>query len=121
MFHGWVSSNSVLLLLLVNFESRYRLELMYIYLHCKYQVKSHSSAWFSADFTTSTAHRNHFLFCFCDFELSYIRAELLNMCVKKSCFSDCWKVLSADTVFWNVGERYIAKSYCPVSLLSLFS
>ena len=25
-------------------------------------------------------------------ELSYILAELFNICVKESCFPDCWKV-----------------------------
>ena len=30
--------------------------------HCKYQVKSHSSLWFSAVFAAAIVHRNHF-FC----------------------------------------------------------
>ena len=34
---------------------------------------------------------------------------------------DCWNVSSAVPVFKNVGERPIAKNYCPVSLLSLVS
>ena len=54
-----ISSNSVLLLLLVNLVTGFRLELMYIYIpHQKYQVKPHSSLWFSA----AIVHRNHF-FC----------------------------------------------------------
>ena len=28
----------------------------------------------------------------CEPELSYIRAEVFNKCLKKSCFPDCWKV-----------------------------
>ena len=28
--------------------------------HCKYQAKSHSSPWFSADCTAVIVHRNHF-------------------------------------------------------------
>ena len=28
--------------------------------HCKYQIKSHSSSWFSATCTTAIVHRNHF-------------------------------------------------------------
>ena len=36
--------------------------------------------------------------------LSYILAELFNMCLKESCFLDCWKVLSVVHVFKNVGE-----------------
>ena len=57
----------------------------------------------------------------CDPELSYILAELFNMCLKESCFPDCWKVLSVVLVFKNVGERCTAKSDRPVSLLSVVS
>ena len=38
----------------------------------------------------------------CETELSYIRAELFNMCLKESCFPDCWKVSSVVSVFKNV-------------------
>ena len=54
-------------------------------------------------------------------ELSYILAELFNMCLKKSSFSDCWKVSLVVPVFNNVGERSTAKNYRPVSLLSVVS
>ena len=54
-------------------------------------------------------------------ELSYILAELFNMCLKESSFQDFWKVLSVVPVFENVGERSTAKSYRPVSLLSVVS
>ena len=57
----------------------------------------------------------------CEPELSYILAELFNKCLKESCFPDCWKVSSMVPVFKNVGERSTAKSYCPVSLLSVVS
>ena len=43
------------------------------------------------------------------------------MCLKESCFPDCWKVLSVVPVLKNVGERCTAKNYCPVSLLSVVS
>ena len=43
------------------------------------------------------------------------------MCLKKSYFADCWKVLSLVPLFKNVGERSTTKSYCPVSLLSVVS
>ena len=44
-----ISLHPVLLPLLVNFVSGFRLELMYIYIpHLKYQVKPPSSPWFSA-------------------------------------------------------------------------
>ena len=54
-------------------------------------------------------------------ELSYILAELFNKCLIKSCFPDCWKVSSVVPVFKNVGERSTAKTYHPVSLLSVVS
>ena len=43
------------------------------------------------------------------------------MCLKESCFPDCWKVSLVVPVFKNVGERSTAKSYRPVSLLSVVS
>ena len=52
-----------------------------------------------------------------DPELSYILVELLNKCLKESCFPYCWKVLSVVPVFKNVGST--AKNYRPVSLLSV--
>ena len=57
----------------------------------------------------------------CEPKLSYILAELFNKCLKESCFPDCWKVSSVVPVFKNVGERSTAKSYHPVSLLSVVS
>ena len=57
----------------------------------------------------------------CEPELSYILAELFNMCLKESCFPDCWKVSLVVPVFKNVGERSTAKNYHPVSLLSVVS
>ena len=57
----------------------------------------------------------------CEPELSYILAELFNMCLKESCFLDCWKVSSVVPVFKNVGERSTAENYCPVSLFSVVS
>ena len=40
----------------------------------------------------------------CGTELSYVLAELSNMCLKESCFPDCWKVAVVVPVFKNVGE-----------------
>ena len=57
----------------------------------------------------------------CEPELSYILDELFNKCLKESCFPDCFKVSSVVPVFKNVGERSTAKSYGPVSPLSVFS
>ena len=57
----------------------------------------------------------------CEPEISYILAELFNMFMKESCFSDCWKVLSVVHVFKNVGERSTAKNYRPFIFLSVVS
>ena len=57
----------------------------------------------------------------CDPELSYILAQLFNMCLKKSCFPDFWKILSVVPVFKNIEERSTAKNYHPVSHLSVVS
>ena len=57
----------------------------------------------------------------CEPELSYILAELFSMCLKGSCFPDCWKVSSVVPVLKNVGERSTAKNYHLVSLLPVVS
>ena len=54
-------------------------------------------------------------------ELSYILVELFNMCLKESCFPDCWKVSLVVPVFKNLGKRSTAKSCCPVSFLWVVS
>ena len=46
----------------------------------------------------------------CEPELSYILAKLFNMCLKESCFPDCWKVSSLVPVFKNVEEKSTAKN-----------
>ena len=56
----------------------------------------------------------------CEPEISHILAELF-MCLKDSCFPDCWKVSSVVPVFNNVGKRSTAKNYRPASLLSMVS
>ena len=57
----------------------------------------------------------------CEPELSYILAEFFNMCLKESCFPDCWNFSLMVPVIKNVGERSTAKSCCPTSLLSVVS
>ena len=57
----------------------------------------------------------------CEPELSYILAELFNKCIKQFCFLDWWKVSPVVPLFKNVEEKSTAKSYRPVSLLSVVS
>ena len=57
----------------------------------------------------------------CEPELSYILAELFNMCLKESCFPDCQKVSLVLSLFKNVGEKSTGKNYNPVTLPSVVS
>ena len=57
----------------------------------------------------------------CELKLSYILAELYNKHQKESCFPECWKVSLIVPVFKNLGERFAARNYRPVSLLSVVS
>ena len=52
-------------------------------------------------------------------ELSYILAELFNICLKESHFPKCWKVSLVVPVYKNLGERSTAKNYRSVSLFSV--
>ena len=53
--------------------------------------------------------------------LSNCEPELFNICLKESCFSDCWKFSSVVPIFNNVDESCPTKIYRPVSLLSVVS
>ena len=44
-------------------------------------------------------------------KLSYMLADLFNINWKASCFPDCRQVLPLVTVFKNVGERSVSKTY----------
>ena len=57
----------------------------------------------------------------CEPEFLYILAELFNVHLKESCFSDCWKVSLVVPVFKNVCESSTTKTYRPVSLLSVLN
>ena len=57
----------------------------------------------------------------CKPELSYILPEFFIMCLKESCFPDCWKVISVVPVSNNAGERSTTKNYHNVSLLYVVS
>ena len=43
------------------------------------------------------------------------------MCLKESCFPDCWKVSSVVPVFSNVWKRFTTKNSHPVTLLCVLS
>ena len=43
------------------------------------------------------------------------------MCLKESCFPDCWKFSLVVPVFQNVWERSTAKNYQSVSLVTVIS
>ena len=48
-------------------------------------------------------------------------AKLFIMCLKKSCFPDCWKVSLVVPVFKNVVESSAVKNYHLVNILSVVS
>ena len=75
--------NSLLLLLRMNFESRFRLELMHISGR-NYQVKPHSSLWISAVCAAAIAHRNHFFRLYQQYKFSASRFKFKQA-------SDRWK------------------------------
>ena len=102
MFHGRISLNSVLLLLLVNFVGGFRLELMYISLR-KYQVNSHSSPWFSAACAAAIVHGNHYF-------LLYQKDKSSNSKVKFRQISNrCKRVLEgAKLAYANKAKESIA-------------
>ena len=61
IFHGRISLNSVLLLLLMNFVSGFRLELMYMSLIVSIRSSlTHWFPYFSAACAAAIVHRNHF-------------------------------------------------------------
>ena len=60
MFHRKISLTSVLLLLLVNFVSGFKVGIDVYISHRKDQVKPHSSPWFSADCAAAIVYKNHF-------------------------------------------------------------
>ena len=43
-------------------------------------------------------------------ELFYILAELFNMCLKESCFPDCWKVSLVVAICKNIGKGLMLKT-----------
>ena len=54
-------------------------------------------------------------------ELSYILAELFNICLREFSFPDCWKVSSVVPVFKNIRERCTTIKCHPVILYSVVS
>ena len=47
--------------------------------------------------------------------------EGLCVCLKESCFPNCWKIALVILIFKSVGGRSTAKNYRPVSLRSVVS
>ena len=60
MYHGRISLNSVIQLVLVNFVKWVQVGIDEYIPHCTYQVKPHSFPWFPAACAATIVHRNHF-------------------------------------------------------------
>ena len=59
----------------------------------------------------------------CRPELSYILAEFFNMCVKESCFADCWKVsfgcpMANFSPFSRGQPHQLNANHCVLSILT---
>ena len=100
MVHERISLPLVLLLLLVNFESAFRLELIYIY--PSYQVKFHSPPWFSATCAAAIVHRNHFFRLYQKDKSSDTKEKL------RQASNHCKKVLeAAKLAYTNITKECI--------------
>ena len=60
MFHGRISLNLVLVLVVVKYVKGFQVGIDVYIPHRKYRVKPHSSPWFSAASAVAIVHRNHF-------------------------------------------------------------
>ena len=135
MFRGMISLKSVLLLLLVNFVSRFRLELMYVSLivtlipHISGQA---SSPWFSAACAAAIVHRNYFFLLYqqkksCESKVKFRQTS--NCCKRvheaaKSGYADktnesiiSQKLGSQD--FWQIANSVLKKG--KFAILPLFN
>ena len=72
-----------------------------------------SSEVFGPDFLPVVVLKN------CEPELSYILAELFNICLKESCFPDCCKV--GCPCFWECWGKVYSSNYRLASLFSMIS
>ena len=111
MFHGRISLNSVLLLLLVDFVSRLRLA------HHKYQVKPHLSQRFSAAFAAAILQRNY------SFQINSSECKGKFRQASKCCKrvleeSNTSKKLGSQD-FWRVANSVLNK--CKSSICHLFN
>ena len=118
MFHGRISLGLVLLRLLVNFLSGFRLEVMYI-------SRAHSSPWFSAACAAAIVHRNQF------FPL-YEKVKSSNSKVRfRQASNHCKRLLEAAKVayakktrvhseelgsrdFWRIANSLLNKGKSPI-------
>ena len=57
----------------------------------------------------------------CESEFSYTSDNLFSICLKESCFPDCWNILSPIILSKKIWERSTTKNYCLVSLVFVVS
>ena len=56
----------------------------------------------------------------CEHEISYMLADVFNICLKESYFLHCWKVSSAILALENINEKSVALNCCSANLLCVF-
>ena len=124
MFHGRISLNSVLLLLLVKFCEWVQVEIDVYIPHWKHQVKPHSSPWFSTACAAAIVHRNHFFYSYqqnISSESKVKFRQTFQYVSERILFSRLQEGLISGSCIKDVRERSTTKNYHPISLLSVVS
>ena len=96
MFHGRISLNSVLLLLLVNFVELVQVGIDVYISHWKYQVKPH--LWFSAACAAAIVHRNYFFHLYQKDKSSESKVKF------RQASNQCKRVLEAAELAWYANK-----------------
>ena len=104
MFHERISLNLVLLLLLVNLVTGFRLELMYISLMVSIRSNLTSSPWFSAVCAGAIVHRNHFFRLYQQKQSSKSKAKF------RQASNDCKRAVEA--AYTNKTKESITSQKC---------
>ena len=116
MFHGRISLNSVLLLLLVNFVESVQVGIDVYISHWKYQVKPLLSLWFSAACGAAIVHRNHFFYLYQKDISSESKVKF------RKASNQCKRVLEAAKLAWYANktkESLTSQKFSPKDFWSI--
>ena len=129
VIHGRISLSLVLLLLLVDFVSGFGLKLIYISLR-KFQVKPHSSPWFSVSCAAAIVHRNNFFRlyqkdkssdCKVKFRQTSNRCKRVFEAVKLPCANKTKESITSQKLgshdFWGIANSVLNKGKSAIAPL----